>query len=373
MLWIAIGVLTAGVLWVLAWPWRAARPAPQAGEGELEVYRDQLKEIEADRRRGTIEVGEAQAARVEVSRRLLAEAAHGSNAPAASGRPEANTRRLVWGAGVCVAALALSLYAALGTWRLPGQPHAALKELIVRVEERLREHPDDGQGWDVIAPVYLKIGRYGEAAQAYARAIRLLGESGKRLQGFAQALRSFAEAALVTSNGIVTEEARRAFEMLAKLDPAHPEPHFWLALAKEQDGQLEAAAAAYGALLAAAPADVPWRKQVENRLALVKSRLAAAGATPESGPAPEDMAAAQNLSAEERNRMIEGMVERLAERLKANGKDVEGWRRLLRSYTVLGQRAKAAEALARARTALAGDNAALSELEEFAKALGLGS
>src|SRR5690606_33027739 len=138
-------------------------------------------------------------------------------------------------------ALPLTFYLAEGSPGLPGQPHAAriavpsdratIDSLVAKGEVRLRAHPEVGQGWDVIAPVYFRQGRVTEAAQAYRHAIRLLGESPRRLDGLG-------EASVFASNGIVTEEARRSCGRLAGLEPAQPEPRFWLALAKEQDGDL---------------------------------------------------------------------------------------------------------------------------------------
>src|SRR5690606_4011115 len=133
-------------------------------------------------------------------------------------------------------------------------------DMIAKVEERLREHPDDGTGWDVIAPVYYAIGRYDDAASAYSNALRLLGESQKRLQGFANAR-------IRAENGIVPEDAKKALERVLAMAPTAKEPRIWLALAKEQDGRLDDAAADYRALIADAPANAPWRKVLEGRLA----------------------------------------------------------------------------------------------------------
>ena len=137
--------------------------------------------------------------------------------------------------------LTLALYLTHGTPGLPSYPmvgraqapleQANVGELISKVEARLREHPEDGQGWDVIAPIYFKLGRYREAAAAFSSAARLEGETARRLAGFA-------EAAVLAADGVVGEEARLAFEKILQLEPKRPEPRFWLALAKEQDGKL---------------------------------------------------------------------------------------------------------------------------------------
>ncbi len=153
---------------------------------------------------------------------------------------------------VALPLLALALYLTYGSPRLPDQPLAArlqdpaseqnLEALVARVEARLREHPEEGEGWEVIAPVYLGWRRYGDAAEAYAQAIRLLGPSAKRLSGQGQAL-------VLANDGVVTEEARKALEQALALDPTLIEPRILLAIAKEQDGQFAAAIEDWRALL----------------------------------------------------------------------------------------------------------------------------
>ena len=245
---------------------------------------------------------------------------------------------------------------------------ADVGDLIAKVEARLREHPEDGQGWDVIAPIYFKLGRFREAAAAYASAARLEGETVRRLAGFA-------EAAVLAADGIVGEEARLAFEKILKLEPGRPEPRFWLALAKEQDGKLADALAEYKALLAEAPADAPWRGAVEGRIAEVSRRLAGTGkAEPRArGPSAADVAAAEKLAPQDRARMIAQMVDGLAERLKRDGRDLAGWLRLVNAYAVLDRKDDARAALARARQHFPADEKALAELAALAKSLGLGS
>ncbi len=92
---------------------------------------------------------------------------------------------------------------------------------------------------------------------------------------------------------------------------------------------------------------------------------------PLKGPSADDVAAASELSPEQRAEMVRGMVERLAERLSREGSDVEGWLRLVRAYMVLGDRDKAANAANDARKALAGEPDKLRRVEELAEGLGL--
>jgi cytochrome c-type biogenesis protein CcmH len=221
----------------------------------------------------------------------------------------------------------------------------------------------------------MKIGRFADAATAYANAARLQGESVALLAGLA-------EASILAKDGIVTEEARRAYQKILKLEPERVEPRFWLAMGKEQDGRLAEALADYAALASAAPPGAPYRSTLDQRIKEVSARVsgtsaAAPGRTPAgaapAGPTAADMEAAAKLSPEQRSQMIAGMVDGLAQRLKGNGKDLPGWLRLVRAYAVLGRHDDARAALADARRNFEGDRSALSDLSQLAATLGLGS
>lgn len=372
LLWIAFAVLTAAVVAAVVRPLSAAPDVElDAAAADLAVYRDQLNEIDTDRDRGLVSEVEAVSARNEVSRRLLRRA--GAEPPAAATKP--SRTRLPYVAPAIVALvpiLSVAIYLAIGSPALPGLPlearrtapleKAPVTELIARVEERLRQHPDDGQGWDRIAPIYLAVERYGDAAESFKRAIKLLGESPERLAGLAQA-------SLLANNGIVDETVRKIAGRLLVLDAKRFDARFWLVLAKEQDGDLAGAVTDYKAVMADAPQGAHWRAGLERRVAELEVRIA--GKAPEAaGPTEEDVAA---LSPADRAKMINSMVDRLATRLKANGRDLPGWLQLARAYKVLGREADAKSALAQARTTFAGDAASLKEIETAERSLGLGS
>jgi cytochrome c-type biogenesis protein CcmH len=377
LLWLLFSVLTAATLATILRPlMRPAAPAADpAGEGTLAVYRDQLAEIDVEAGRGVIDAREAEATKAEIARRLLAAADTRDAMAASATSPSGLGRRMALGIAALTPVMTLALYLAYGAPGFPGQPHAEhmqealqrdrmhtaqVNDLVAKVEMRLREAPDDGRGWDVIAPVYFKIGRFRDAADAFARASRLLGESPARLAGFA-------EASVFAADGIVTEDARKAYERILELDPQRVEPRFWLALAREQDGDLKGAKADFEKLLASAPADAPWRSSVEERVSAIAQRLEG------KGPTADDIAASAKLDPAQRKAVIEGMVDGLAQRLKANGNDLAGWVRLVRAYTVLQRGEEARAALADARKALAADEAAQQTLKQLATSLGLGS
>ena len=216
----------------------------------------------------------------------------------------------------------------------------------------MREHPEDGKGWDVIAPVYASQGQFAEAAEAYSKALKLLGETPKRLEGFAV---SETRAA----NGVVSPMAKKALERALEIDPKRFEARMWLALAKEQDGKTADAIADYRALLAEVPETAPVRQALEARIkGLEKGPVSDTNATANMA----DAGALSSMKADERA-MVEKMVGGLAARLKANGNDLPGWLKLMRALKVMGRDKEAAEAMGDARKQFASDAEALGQIE----------
>ncbi len=361
-LWFGLALMTAAAIWAVLWP--LARRASQSRSGsDVAIYRDQLEEIERDRAAGLIEDNEAVSAQVEVSRRLIAAAdaqtASPTNVPSATWR----RRAVAIAAFVLLPFGATTLYLALGSPLLPDHPLAprlaaaradqSIDTLIAKVETHLESNPDDGRGWEVIAPIYIRLGRFDDAVRARRNALRLNGSSAEREAAFGEAL-------VFAANGIVTAEAKAAFERAVALDANGVQARYFLGLAAEQDGDRTQAAATWRALIEAAPPDAPWIDLLRRALARV-----------DRAAAPEDPGAASELAPEQRQAMIQGMVERLSERLHRDGDDVEGWLRLVRSYMVLGQPDKARAAVVDARRALAGDAGKLRRLDDQLKGLGL--
>lgn len=361
-LWFVLALMTMVAVFAVLWP--LARLTMRASGNDAAVYRDQLDEIERDRGAGLIGAAEAEAARVEVARRLIAAA----NAPQAALDPSLARRRIVAIAALVLLPLgAVILYLTLGSPQLPGAPLSArinlpleqrsIESMVAQVEKHLEKNPQDGRGWEVLAPVYLRAGRFDEAVKARQNALRLLGSTPSREADLGEAL-------IAAANGIVTAEAKTALDRAA-LDPAEDKAQFFLGLAAEQDGKLAEAAAIWRKLLAAASPDTPWRPLVEQSLARVDPNAAP------SGPTLDDIVAAQSLSPEQRSAMITGMVERLAARLKEDGSDFEGWLKLARAYVVLGERDKARAAIANARGAFRDDSEKQRRIDDAARALGV--
>jgi len=363
-LWFVFALMTVAAIFAVLWPLGRGPSAP-AGGSEAVVYRDQLAEIDRDVSAGLIGVSEAEAARVEIGRRLLAAADSQRDLPALSNLGLRRASAIVTLVGLPIAAV--TFYLALGSPRLGDFPLASrtrtadvnqpLDNMVAQVEAHLEKNPTDGRGWTVLAPVLARLGRYDDAVRAYRNSITYAGDSAERRSDLGEALAGAA-------GGVVTAEAKAEFERAVAQSADEPKATYFLGLAAEQDGRPADAAAIWRGMLAKAPADAPWRPLIEAALARV------------GGPAApvlsnDAMAAAKDMSEADRGTMIRGMVDRLATRLKQNGHDVEGWLRLVRAYTVMGERDKAVNALAEARQAVAGDAERLRQLNEGLKNLGL--
>lgn len=373
LIWVLFAGLTAvAVLIVLAPLARGGTAA--AEDGDLAVYRDQLAELDRDRAAGLVPEAEAEAARAEISRRLL-RAARRSEAMAAT--PPGRLARIVTiVAVVLVPVFSVGGYLLIGRPDLPDAPLAgrlaggaegqSIEALVVRVEAHLAKNPDDARGWEVIAPVYMRIGRMQDAADAWSRAIRLAGPSERRDVGLGEALVAAAE-------GTIGPEAQAAFREALTVAPGAVLPRMYLAAALGQEGKTQEAVAAWKSLVASGTDADPWigvaREELAKAEAMASGKPIApplgspAPTSPQPGPSAADVQAAGQMSAEDRAKMVGDMVARLDERLKASGGTLQEWERLIRAYRVMGRSAEAEAAIGRARTALAADAAAIARLD----------
>ncbi|MGE3873134.1 MAG: c-type cytochrome biogenesis protein CcmI [Parvibaculaceae bacterium] len=355
-------LLAAAVVLAVSWPVLKARTAgPDRALYDEAVFRDQLAELERDKARGLIGQAEAEAARNEIARRLLSVGGgeKGATAPSLG-------KWTILAAGAFIPALSLALYLALGA---PGQPDMPLKArldnavanndlvaLMAKAEAHLAEKPDDLQGWEILAPLYRGTERYADAAKAYAAILRLKGPD-------AGTYGDYGETLVLANQGLVPKEAAQAFAEALKRDPKSPKARFYAGLALKQDGKTAEALALWQALLADTRPEDGWRAALEGQIASVSP-----GAPALSG---EQVAAAEDMSAEDREKMIRGMVDGLEERLKAMPADLEGWQRLIKARAVLGEMDKAREAYATAKEQFKADAQATAALVQSAKQLGI--
>lgn len=254
---------------------------------------------------------------------------------------------------------------------------ADVDTMITRLADRLRQHPDDGEGFRMLGWSYVMTGRPDKAIEPYKRALALLPKSAAVHTGYGEALTGIA-------GGKVTDEAKREFDRALALDPAEPRARYFAALWQDQHGDRQGALDKWIALANSGAADAPWQADVREKIAAtsvalgidVSGRLKNAspatsvGAATEAPPLdPGAVQAASAMAPTDRQAMIDGMVEGLASRLKANPKDPDGWVRLLRSRMVLKQADQAGRDLASARKALAGDAPGLAKVEAAAREL----
>jgi cytochrome c-type biogenesis protein CcmH len=349
-LWLVLVLMTAAAMFAVLWP--LARRTPLRRGSDVAVYRDQLDEIQRDRSTGLIGDAEAEAARVEVSRRLIAAADAADSERPAEETATLRHRRVTAIAGlVLLPAGAFALYLTLGSPDLPGEPLAArvqnaaearnVQDMVAKVEDHVARNPNDGKAWEVLAPVYMRIGRYDDAVRAWSNVISLNGSNAEREADFGEAM-------VAAANGVVTADAKAAFDRALKIDPQDVMARFYTGMAAEQDGRRADADKIWNDLIAGAPPNAPWIEVVRH--ALARNAPAAAATAP--------AAAAQSTPPDHE---VNAMVERLAERLKKDGSDVQGWLELVRSYRVLNQNDKMGAAIADARKALASDAAKLRQ------------
>ena len=348
ILWLLFALMTVAAIAAVLWP--LTRRNAARGGSDIAVYRDQLDEITRDRAAGLIGESEAEAAKVEVSRRLLAAA------DAAAAEKSADDESSLWRrpatAIVGLALLpagAIAFYLMLGSPDMPGAPLAtrlaaqqdesrSIEALLAKVEAHAESNPNDGRAWEVLAPVYMRIGRYHDAVKALRNSLRLNGSNAAREADLGEAL-------VAAANGVVTAEAKAQFDRALTLDREDVMARFYLGMAAYQDGRRAEAEAIWRDILAKAPPGAAYIEMISRTL----ERKA-----PDTASAPQSAAAAPG-AADAGQHDVNVMVARLADRLKQNGSDAEGWAQLVRSYRALGQDDKAQAAAADARQALAGD------------------
>ncbi len=470
MLWLIFGGLAVfAAVFLLFGFFRRPGVRPARAEHDLEVYRAQLGELERERAAALISDSEAEAAKIEIQRRILA-ADHGPAAGSAAPRPWLGVG-IPFAVAVFVPMAAFGLYFMLGNPEVPSVPFAErppqgagatqpqnesgqaalpnVETMIARVRERLADNPDDLTGWTILGRSLASLGRYPEAMEAFDQAIRL-SDADAELYG------AKAETMIAAAQGSVTPEARAVLMQALNLDPGNVRTRFYMAAAKQQAGNTRAALDDLLALLGDAPADASWYGTVHQRAAnlatelgldpgavlpearaaaadprvaaaqlearleqdpkdfrgwieLARLRIAlgdpegaraaldlgakahegapfvqqqfrqaatelglseAAGDGTARGPRREDVETASEMTPAQQQEMIRSMVGGLAERLKAAPDDLKGWQMLARSYGVLGDSDKAAEAYRHVLTLDSADTDALFFLGEAALAQG---
>src|SRR3954451_7607126 len=271
---IALNALTSLAVGLLLLPLLARRHRPQSREAyNLAVYRDQLAEIERDLARGLLTAEQAEAARAEIGRRILA-------LDDAEALPTLSPKPLM-AATVAILAMpvaALLIYAGLGSPGLPDQPFAeranggtgtaagdaamtSMQEALAKLRTHLKSHPDDLTGWLLLARSEVGVGQYNEGAAAYARAAELSSNRPDIAADWGEAQ--------VMAEGSVTPAAVKAFEAGLKDKASAPKSRYYLALAKLEQGDPRGALQDWADLAADSPPDAEWQTLLRQRIAEV--------------------------------------------------------------------------------------------------------
>ncbi|MGE3246510.1 MAG: c-type cytochrome biogenesis protein CcmI [Beijerinckiaceae bacterium] len=368
MIWIGIALLTGLAALSILLPLSRRGHVVRSGEASRAFYDAQIAELERDRDRKLISGEEYESARTEAARRLIV-SVESDTAPDASPLIPRRVASLV--ALVAMPAVALGIYALIGAPSLDDRPLQArlnappgqieLVAAVAKIEKHLRRNPEDGRGWAVIAPVYMRMNRYDDAVRAWTNVIRLAGSTPDRHAALGEAL-------VFAAKGRVTDEALQAFDKALGLEPGNRQATFFKGLAAEQKGDIAEAKKIWTGLVANAPKDAPWAQSIRERIAALDK----AAATPQGGPGSDTGKAIAAMPAGEQASAIRAMVEGLAAKLQEDGKNFDGWMMLIRAYSVLKEEAKARDALAKARTIFANDGQSLEKLDAHAKSLGLG-
>jgi cytochrome c-type biogenesis protein CcmH len=296
-----------------------------------------------------------------------------------------------------IAALVAAVAIGVAMWRnqpgaAPAPPPAAtagqptggdVATAITQLQTRLKEHPDDAQGWRMLGWSYYQTERFPDAVGAYRHATAL---EPANVEGWS----ALGEAIALAGKGDIPKDAEAAFRKALAIDPKDARARYFLAVQKDLGGDHKGAVDDWIALLKDTPAGAPWEENVRQTIAQVAAKnkidlgnrvpppapplphpggsVAAAGIP---GPTPEQMAAASAIPPGQQEAMVRGMVEGLAARLKSSPKDGDGWIRLMRARLVLGQKEAATQAFRDAKAAFAGDAKEQARLTEAARTLGV--
>ena len=267
-----------------------------------------------------------------------------------------------------IPAIALPVYLTLGSPQSPDAPLADQKaqnlenlsvdQLVRRAESHLETNPDDAKGWALLADVYARLNRLSDRALALRQLIRLLGPSADRLADLGEILTAI-------DQNVVSAEARTLFERALKQEQNHRKAQFFMALALEQEGRHADSLPIWQALSKLSPQSAQWQKLIAERIDIARRGLGLVT----RGPSAEQVESAGEMDQQDRATMIEGMVASLAAKLQDKPDNLQGWRQLIRAYMVLQKPDEARAALTRAKQAFAGNSAAVSQLDDFARSL----
>ena len=380
-LWLASSVLIAGTLTALVWP-LMIRHQTNTEDPELMVYADQLEETERDVERGLLSEQDASDLRAEITRRTerfgQGQETHNIGADERD-TPRGNRAAIAVVCAILVVG-SFGVYANLGSpdsrdlplsarWAAPQtepdadpaaktSPSSDLNRLADKLAKTLVAQPHNVNGWMLLGRTYMTLGRWQDAAEAYAHA-HTLSPGGQNVAA------SYVEALYMANDRSFNPQSRALLQATLKADPRDTKSLFYWGLAQAMDNQHEAALQTWTDLKAISQPDAPWlttltrwmeksARAIGIKIETFKPAVAPIGPSPhaqppERGPTQEDIKAAKQLSSEARIAFIRSMVDGLEQRLRDNPSDLAGWKRLARAYQVIGDTKNAHAAESRIR------------------------
>jgi cytochrome c-type biogenesis protein CcmH len=275
MIWLALAALVLVAAIVVLPPLLANVRETTHEATDLAVYRDQLKEVDDDAERGLISATEAEAARTEIKRRILA-----LPQTSAGERMSTGSRTAASAVALFVAVVASGIYLSMGQPTLPGRPYdaaaeqAAVKDEIInevtamveKLAARLKTQPNDAQGWRMLGWSYVQLGRIAEGIEALKRSVALDPRNAP--------LRSqLGEAIVQQADGTVTAEAAAVFDEALKVDAKDPRARFYKGLALVQAGKEKEALDLWVAIIRDGPPDAEWMPGLRDQATQLAMRL----------------------------------------------------------------------------------------------------
>jgi cytochrome c-type biogenesis protein CcmH len=397
--WIAAVAMMVMVGAVLAQALRKGRAEAVSAPGaeDVAVYRDQLAEVDRDLARGTLPPAEAERLKTEISRRLLA-------ADARRGEPlrRVQPQTALGFAGLALALIgAATVYLQLGAPDYPDLPIArrlALSQadydnrpsqtkdeaaapkldaptnvdpkmmaLIEQLRQVVKDHPDDPKGLQFLAKYEGMLGNFAAATAAQTHLIAVKGA-----QASAEDHASLAELMILAAGGAVSPEAEAELRAALQADPTNAPARYYSGLMFLQVGRPDRTFDLWEPLLREGPEDAPWIGPIRDQIEDVAAAAGIRYQLPQAkGPTASDVAAAQTMTPEDRQKMIEGMVGGLEDRLMKDGGPIEDWTKLIGALGVLGQTDRAQAAYDKAKTAFAANPGDLSALKAAATQAGI--
>ena len=399
----AAGAALVTVLLARALSRGASMPAEIGAAHDVQVYRDQLAEVERDVARGVLPDADATRVRTEISRRILAADAAGHIVVSAGGKPSPVVTSVI---AVVLLGGSLALYWQLGA---PGYGDLALQDRIARDEDmrlnrpdqataeaelpaadlppelsseyqalltRLRDtvaaRPDDIQGNMLLAQNEARVGNYAAAAAAQGKVVRLKGT-----EASVEEVSGYAELMVMAAGGYVSPEAEAVLRAVLSREVENGTARYYWGLMLVQTGRPDLAFRMWDGLLRRGPEDAPWIAPILAQIGPIATLAGVDYTVPEigsgalRGPSAEDVDAAQDMTPAERMEMIGGMVETLSSRLATQGGPVEDWARLISSLGVLGETARARSIYENAVEVFADDPAAMDDIQRAGERAGV--